>query len=64
VFELDLVAGLETDLDKVLSLRDGVELCHSEQKEGQFVAGTHAAVDIGECLQRIGRIPSEKPSVE
>ena len=60
MFALDLVAGLETDLDKVLNLVDGVEPCHSEEKEGRAVVWSHAAVDKAECLQRIGGIP-QKP---
>lgn len=60
MFALDLVAGLETDLDKVLNLVDGVEPCHSEEKEGRAVVWSHAAFDKAERLQRIGGIP-QKP---
>ena len=57
MFALDLVAGLETDWDKVLNLVDGVEPCHSEVKEGRAVVWSHAAVDKAESEDR--RDPTE-----
>ena len=66
VFEIGIIGHYCRDRDQQKVLFSGFPFetvkrmrCHAEQKEVRVVVWGHAAVDKGECLQRIGRIPPE-----
>jgi hypothetical protein len=67
VFEIGIIGHSRPDRDQQQVLFFGFQFetvqrmrCHAEQKEGRVVVRSHAAVNKGECLQRIEKIPPGK----